>query len=149
MFKKLIITAAVVTGVFASGSITAQAFPLCAKNHSLCKMPINPIPVGPIKYKPLPFPLPPGPLPAPPTPAPGPSFGINVNLGGGSYADGGFVSCHQAKRIVRQHGYRHVQTDMCGDGDYTFLGTKHGAVYSIDVSDSGDIIGIDLADNGN
>ncbi len=160
MFKKLIIATAVTSGLFMASTISAQAQPqpLCQLNPGACAkmplIPINPIkpkpfPIIPIKYPPvkiLPFPLPPSPPPAPPK---GPDFGINISVGGGSggYGGDGFVTCHQARNIVRHHGFRHVHTDTCGDGDYTFLGTKHGTAYLVDVSDSGEILSVDQADN--
>lgn len=158
MFKTTLILGAVALGVFTSGIQTASAGPLCA-NPVLCKIPLQPLPPGPgpvlpgkIKFPLKPIILPPGPLPvppSPPSPPPGPSFGINVNLNGGDpgyYGGDGYVSCHAAKSIVRHSGFRHVHTQSCGEGDYTFLGTKHGDGFIIEVSDSGDIINVDPAD---
>ena len=154
MFKKLIIGAALVAGATSIGTVSVQAMPLCQGNPGLCvqkipNIPVNPVIVNPIKFKPVPIipitPLPVGPAPAP-TPS-GPSFGINVNLGDSGYADGtDYVSCHEAKSIVRQHGYRHVHTQSCGDGDYSFFATRHGTPFVVEVSDSGEILNADIAD---
>jgi hypothetical protein len=155
MYKKLIVASAVGFGLFLSLAGGAEANPLCAKNPSLCLK--TPIIIPPVKTLPYPLPLPPAPAPAP-APSPGPIVGINVSLGdggyggsygGGSYSGDGYVSCHMARNIVKHHGYRHVHTDQCGDGDYTFIGTKHGADYVIEVSDAGEIINVDLADSAN
>jgi hypothetical protein len=152
MFKKLIISAALVAGATSIGTVSVQAMPLCQGNPGQClqkmpNIPINPVIVKPIKYKPVPI-IPITPLPIGPAPAPsGPSFGINVNLGGDGYAGGpDYVSCYDAKSIVRHQGYRHVHTQSCGDGDYTFFATRHGTPFVVQVSDSGEIVNADIAD---
>ena len=154
MFKNLIISAALVAGATSIGTVSVQAMPMCQGNPALCfqkipNIPNTPVIVKPIKYKPVPIipitPLPIGPAPAP-TPS-GPSFGINVNLGDGGYGGGpDYVSCYEAKSIVRQHGYRHVHTQSCGDGDYSFFATRHGTPFVVEVSDSGEILNADIAD---
>jgi len=160
MFTKLFISAALVAGATSIASIvaatSAQANPMCQGNPGLCfqkipNIPNSPVIVNPIKYKPVPI-IPIKPLPIGPAPAPqpnGPSFGINVNLDGGGYGPdygGDYVSCGEAKRIVRHHGYRHVHTQSCGNGDYTFFATRHGTPFVVEVSDSGEILNADIAD---
>ena len=152
MFKKLFISAALVAGATSIGAAGVQAMPLCKMPgpclQKMPNIPINPI-IKPIKFKPVPI-IPITPLPIGPTPAPtpsGPSIGINVNLGDGGYEDGSdYVTCREAKSIVRQHGYRHVHTQSCGDGDYSFFATRHGTPFVVEVSDSGEILNADIAD---
>jgi len=154
MFKKLVIASAIVSSVAFAFPLSAQANPTCQNNPGLCLTKLPNIPISPVQKNPifvkkpfipvqiLPYPFPPKPQPQP---QPDPSIGINVNFGGGEYGGDGFVSCHEARSIVRHHGYRHVHTDTCGDGDYTFFGTKHGHAYVIEVSDSGEILGAESA----
>ncbi|MBG1231292.1 hypothetical protein [Aestuariivirga litoralis] len=96
-----------------------------------------------------------------------PNFNLDITIGdGGGYDDNGyggnggwhkprhgfgggyggpFVSCMQAKSIVRYNGFRGVQTQSCGGPVHTFLGMKKGRLFEIDVSRRGRIVNIDRA----
>ena len=141
MFNKLILLSVVVSGGLLSSAITAEAQP-CLGSPSICygsiaKMPPmqpigNPVALNPNLNNPV-LNLPPmntGPYPVPPKK--GPHWGIDVTLGGGGYAHGGygndgFVSCREARFIVKRHGYRPVRTESCGDGEYSFIGQQFKA----------------------
>ncbi len=90
--------------------------------------------------------------------------GVGIYLGGdGYYGDGyngdgyydnappprfygNYVSCGEAKSIVRSRGYYNVRTESCDPGDYTFLGSKRGERFEIEVSGRGRIVSVDSAD---
>src|SRR5438132_1863179 len=99
MFKKSILAAGAFVAFTALqvtlGGSSAVAGPVCGAPGLPACLHLMPGMLHPIV--PLHPVLPPiGPLPTPP--APGPSFGINVNLGGGSYGGSDdYVSCHDAK----------------------------------------------------
>lgn len=151
-------TLTLAAGLLALSFASSNAMPLCGVGQ-ICKLQpvqphfqVDPGVLKPIKTPPviLPVkPLPIGPLPVPPKPVDnGPSFGINVNVGGGydSAYGGDYVSCHEAKQIVREHGYKKVRTQDCSGDDYSFLAKRHGQAWIVQVSDTGDIVGVDLAD---
>ena len=71
----------------------------------------------------------------------GPGFGITI-VDDGYYASSS-VSCGTAKAIVRSNGFHAVQAQDCVGGVYSFTGLKHGAAFSIDVSNHGRILGVD------
>jgi hypothetical protein len=156
-------TLSLAAGFLALSIAGASAMPLCGLGQ-ICKVPngvgqlqpvnpkftVNPELLKPIKTPPVVLPV--GPLPVPPKPVnPGPDVGIHVHLGGDGYAggygpdSGDYVSCGEARQIVRSHGYKKVKTQDCSEGDYTFLGKRKGKAWIIEVSDSGDIINVDRA----
>jgi hypothetical protein len=44
------------------------------------------------------------------------------------------VSCPEARRIVRDHGYRRVRTLRCGERRHTFEGFRRGRLWVLTVS---------------
>jgi hypothetical protein len=44
------------------------------------------------------------------------------------------LSCGEARRIVRAHGYHNVDVDDCDGGTYTFTGVRDGEVFTIYVN---------------
>ena len=144
MFKTVITSIALfgaLAGASVATSTTASAGPFCKFG---CFHPVFPVggihPVYPIH--------PIGPIidPIPPhhhhPHGPGFGFGITIADDGYNYAPD-YVSCGEAKSIVRGNGFHAVQTQDCSGGVYTFTGLKHGASFSIDISNHGRILGVD------
>ena len=79
----------------------------------------------------------------------GADFGVGIYLGDG-YNNGyydrryyrNYVSCGEARGIVRANGFRNVRTQSCAPGRYRFLGNKRGALYAVVVSSRGRIIAV-------
>jgi hypothetical protein len=73
--------------------------------------------------------------------------GYDGNYNGDDRPDyGDYVSCGEAKSIVRSRGYYNVRTESCDPGDYTFLGSKRGERFEIEVAGDGRIVSVDSAE---
>ncbi|HSS99047.1 MAG TPA: hypothetical protein VLK33_18555 [Terriglobales bacterium] len=76
----------------------------------------------------------------------GADFGVGIYLGdgynNGYYGRRNYVSCGEARGIVRANGFRNVRTQSCAPGNYRFLGSKRGAVFAVVVSGRGRIIAV-------
>lgn len=82
---------------------------------------------------------------------------INVGIGFGGYIEPGYgyagvgydhgyapdyVSCSQARKVVRWNGFKGVKALDCSAPSYRFTGWKYGKKYSIKVNSWGDITGV-------
>jgi hypothetical protein len=77
---------------------------------------------------------------------------IDVNVGGGYGWYPGYnpypykpyygVSCHTARKIVRNHGFYNVNTVDCGKPVYQYVAWKFGQPYKVRVNLNGVIIGV-------
>jgi hypothetical protein len=84
---------------------------------------------------------------------------INVGIGFGGFIDPGYgygyagvgydhdyapdyVSCSQARKVVRWNGFKGVKALDCSAPSYRFSGWKSGKKYSIKVNGWGDITGV-------
>lgn len=86
------------------------------------------------------------------------SIGLGLGFGGGYgggdyYGGGGFypvygggydgISCHKAKKIVKNHGFYNVYATDCGGKVMRFKGKKFGDWYRIKINRWGNIIDVD------
>ena len=82
----------------------------------------------------------------------GSNFDINVGLGFGGYVgpgpgygsvdvefEGEYVSCAQARKMVRWNGFSDVKSLDCSAPNYKFSGWRDGNKYKIKVNSWGDI----------
>jgi len=114
-------------------------------------------------------------LAAAPAKADSVQFGVNIGNGYGGYGGGwhphhphywggydgyddgdyppppppppryGFVGCGEAASIVRDSGFRGVRATDCSGQVYEFSAWKHGQAFTVDVTASGRIVGVDPA----
>lgn len=73
----------------------------------------------------------------------GVNFGLGIYLGGRQY--GYYVSCGEARGIVRASGFRNVRTLSCAPGPYHFIASKRGRAVDVAVSRRGRIVAVNRA----